>query len=191
MQWCNEDIIKNIEILEIKSAIERMGNNKAAGTDKIPIKIYKDMLDNILLIIKDIYNICIKYKTMPKIWKEGVIFPIYKKGDESDLTNYRPIALLQTQYKVYSSIINDRLTKQMYRNGFYPKFQGAWQKDKITTINATTIINMYEEALQHKKEIHTTYIDLVKAYDSVEHWSLKETMEYYDLNKDSVDLVTT
>jgi hypothetical protein len=169
LKWKSKEITKEIQISEIKLAIENMGNNKTAGMDKVSIEIYKDMPDEFLEIIKDIFNLCMKHKTMPTVWKEGVIFPIYKKGDESELTNYRPIALLQTQYKVYFSIINNRMTKQMYENGFFSKYQGAWQKDKITTINATTIINMYEEVNQHTKEIHTTYIDLVKAYDSVEH----------------------
>jgi hypothetical protein len=189
LTWKSEEIYKKTTIQEIKEAINKMANNKATGTDKIPIEIYKDMEDEYLKILEEIYNFCIKNNKMPEKWKKGVIFPIYKKGDESDLTNYRPIALLQTQYKIYSSILNNRMTKQMRENGFFSKYQGAWQKDKITTINATAIINMYEEAKQHNKEIHTTYIDLVKAYDSVEHWSIEQTLKYYNLDEKATNLI--
>src|SRR5271163_1618940 len=113
----------------------------------------------------------------------------YKKGDECDLANYRPIALLQTQYKIYSAIINKRLQKQMIEMNFFSKFQGVWQKNKTTTINASIIIGMYEDALLHKKEIHVAYIDLVKAYDSVEHWSIKQTLKHYNFKEDTIKLI--
>lgn len=57
----------------------------------------------------------------------------------------------------------------MQDNNFVSKFQGTWQKGKVTTLNALTIINMYEEAKIFDKEIHTTYIDLVKTYNLIKY----------------------
>jgi uncharacterized protein (DUF433 family) len=76
----------------------------------------------------------------------------------------------------------------MCQNKFFSKFQRAWQRGKITTINASTVIAMYEEAT-FNKEIHTAYIDLVKAYDSVEHESIKQTLHYYNFNIKTINLM--
>jgi Reverse transcriptase (RNA-dependent DNA polymerase) len=73
----------------------------------------------------------------------------------------------------------------MYKNGF----QGAWQKGRTTTINASTLIEIYEEASIYKKELHVTYIDLTKAYDSVEHWSIKQTLAYYNFDEHIIKII--
>jgi len=189
LEWRDNELLVEINIKEIIEVINKMANEKAPGTDRIPIEAFKEMPIEILMLWKSIFNFYIKNKTTPKYWRRGVIFPIYKKGDECDLANYRPIALLQTQYKIYSAIINKRLQKQMIEMNFFSKFQGAWQKNKTTTINASTIIGMYEDALLHKKEIHVAYIDLVKAYDSVEHWSIKQTLKHYNFKEDTIKLI--
>lgn len=189
MKWEESRICREISMKEIQDITENMGNKKAAGTDKIPIELYKDSQPQNIEPLRRIMNTCLKINKMPARWKKGVIFPIFKKEDEQDLANYRPIALLQTQYKIYSAIINKRLTEQMYENNFFSKHQGAWQKDKITTINASAMIQMYEDAKLHKKELHVCYIDLVKAYDSVEHWSLEETMRHYNMGENTIKII--
>jgi Reverse transcriptase (RNA-dependent DNA polymerase) len=70
----------------------------------------------------------------------------------------------------------------MYINGFHSKLQRAWQKNKTTTINTSILINLHDKANLYNKEIHITYIDLIKAYDSVEYWLIKQTLEFYNLN---------
>lgn len=93
-KWDEKKFKKHISLLEIKKTIKNMANNKATGTDKIPTEAYKDMPEEILEHLAKIYNWCLTKNYMPKIWKEGAIFLIYKKRDELDPANYCPIALL-------------------------------------------------------------------------------------------------
>ncbi len=103
-------LTSKIAMDELLTVISKLKRNKAPGSDKIPNEIFVDSPKEILELMLEIYNKCLDLKDIPKQWKEGIIHPIFKKGDKCDLANFRPIALLQTQYKIYSAIINNRLS---------------------------------------------------------------------------------
>jgi hypothetical protein len=52
-------------------------------------------------------------KTLPREWTEGIICPIYKKGDRMLRSNYRPITLLNVVYKIFKILIHNRVSKMV------------------------------------------------------------------------------
>ncbi len=73
----------------------------------------------------------------------------------------------------------------------YSKYQGAWQKNKLTINNVKVLINMLEDAKSNNKELHNLFIDLTKAYDSVEHWGLIQICKQYGLNDDFIKILSS
>jgi hypothetical protein len=57
-------------------------------------------------LIQNIWNT----ETLPAQWNEGIICPIYKRGDRLDCNNFRPIMLLNVTYKIYAILLNKRLS---------------------------------------------------------------------------------
>jgi hypothetical protein len=68
-----------------------------------------------------------KGEGFPQEWKEGIICPIYKKGEKDTASNYRGITLLNTAYKVYAMIVEERLMKKMNERGVLPDGQAGFR----------------------------------------------------------------
>ena len=88
-----------------------MKNNKSPGNDCIINEYITSTCDIVLPIYVTLFNIIFDTGIIPTVWLEGNIIPIYKKkGDQLDPRNYRPITLLSCLGKLFTSIINNRLT---------------------------------------------------------------------------------
>lgn len=87
---------------EVKDAINKLKNNKAAGKDGIGAELIKMGPGK---LVASLHRLIVKIwdtEQLPEEWKEGVICPIYKKGDKLDCENYRAITILNAAYKVFS-----------------------------------------------------------------------------------------
>ena len=96
---------------EVNQVIERLKIRKAAGLDSIPAELITqggtELKTRVHKLIMKIWD----EETLPTEWMEGIICPIYKKGDRMICSNYRPITLLNVVYKIFSILIDNRLTK--------------------------------------------------------------------------------
>jgi sorting nexin-29 len=111
---------------------------------------------------------------LPAEWEEGIIWPIYKKGDRLRCENYRGITLLNTVYKIFSKILSERLRPKIEtilgwnQNGFR---EGKGTIDQIHTLR---------HILERMKEQNITafylFVDFKSAFDSVIREKLYATM---------------
>ena len=117
-------------------------------------------------------------------------FTQYKKnGSEYDLNNFRPIALLSVPYKLYTTIINNRLSTIMERHNLFSPEQTGFRKDMDTSLNIKTLCEIINNSKITKKSIHMIFIDLSKAYDTTQHWAIEENMKYLGFDNHAIDLI--
>ena len=126
---------------------------------------------------------------MPSTWKESNTFLIYKAGDASDPNNYRPIALLNTLNKVFAAIVNKRLSKLLENNNILSEMQGGFRPGRTTFTKIWNLVQTIDHAKQNDQHLHLAYIDLKKAYDSVEHWGLKEVLTNYGFSATFINTI--
>jgi hypothetical protein len=86
-----------------------MERHKLPGTDHILSKLIQ-VGGNALRSTDLLIIFGIRKKKTPQQWKETIILPTYKKGDETDCSNYRGTSLLSTIYKIISNILASKLT---------------------------------------------------------------------------------
>jgi hypothetical protein len=94
---------------EIEGALKYLKNNKAAGVESVAAELLKNGGPNLVDALHALIQQAWTSETLPRSWTEGVLCPVYKKGDKLDCKNYRRICLLNVAYKVFTKILYDRL----------------------------------------------------------------------------------
>ena len=97
-------------LAELSDAMAQLKKRKASGPDGIPNELWLLLDDHNANLLLDLYNHSWEHGTIPQEWAEAIVVSIYKgKGDDTDPSNYRPIALLNTVYKIYATMLQRRL----------------------------------------------------------------------------------
>jgi hypothetical protein len=91
--------------------MRHLKNGEAPGPDGIPNELLKDLPEGVHQAIHKLFILIRMTGTMPKAWKESQTVLLHKKGNEHDLGNWRPIALANTLYKLWTGVIAECLYK--------------------------------------------------------------------------------
>ena len=99
--------------MEVRSAIRKLKNGRAAGGDNIPPELLECAIDPVAGALQGLHGLfCTVWKTgkVPVEWKEGIVISLYKgKGSRAECGNYRPISLLSVPGKVFAHVLLARL----------------------------------------------------------------------------------
>jgi exonuclease III/ribonuclease HI/predicted transposase YbfD/YdcC len=193
----NREIIKlsskilseKITVSEIKEVLKRSGKKKSPGPDGIPLEAIKEAPNVILERLCKIYTYCIENGIIPNNWRYSTLTLIHKNGNRSDLGNYRPIALLNSQYKIFTSIINTRLKKFLETHNILSQAQSGFREKRSTFDKTCMLVETIKYLKSQGKEVHLLFLDIHKAYDSVEHWALLGMLELWGFDQKFIDII--
>lgn len=155
---------------EVRKIIQQLPNKYSYGADEIPNTLIKTCIDELSSPLTSIINQSFEEECFPDKLKIAKIKPVFKKGgNKSNISHYRPIALLP----VYSKIIEKAMTTRIYN--FLEKFkvlnnnQYGFRQNR-STIDA--VIKYIQETLTYIQDKHyavSILLDMTKAYDKVVH----------------------
>jgi hypothetical protein len=103
---------------------------------------------------------------MPLTWKGARTRLLLKKYPVTQLTNWRPVCLLRTAYKVASAVINDRLTHLFEQFDILERQQEGNQKQHNTIRQVYRLLQIIEDAKRTGSTLYVLYLDLVNAYNA-------------------------
>ncbi|KAL9986828.1 hypothetical protein ACROYT_G001031 [Oculina patagonica] len=117
-----------------------------------------------------LYHESIKRRAVYSAWKIARLTPIYKKDDETDCGNYRPVSLLSVPSKIMESEVNDTLVRHVFKdNNLVSDKQWAFRSGYSTELLLTHLTETWRTALDSGKAVAVAFIDFKKAFDSVSH----------------------
>ena len=173
--------LQHFDLNEIIEEIERICLKKAKGFDEIAPKIVKWAASLYSPILKVIFNKCIDLGYYPNGMKVGKVTPVYKKGEKNDENNYRPITILTQFNQIFERLLSKRLLNFFDKYNVITKKQFGFQKNHCTD-HATLDLKEYVlENMENKEVLAILFIDMQKAFDTVNHEILLHKLNHYGI----------
>ena len=166
----DDDEILNSYITEseILKCLKLLKNNKCSANDSILNEYLKYSSGKMLPIYVLFFNLILETGLIPEPWLEGIIRPIYKRSGDSTLPeNYRPISILSCFGKLFTAILNHRLTEFLNYNNILEENQAGFRAGYSTTDHIFTLHALTEILKTKKKKLFCLFVDYSKAFDSV------------------------
>lgn len=162
---------------EIENLINGLKQNKSPGVDDIKSEALKKIVVHIKEPLTHLFNLCLEKGVWPMSFKETLVVPIFKNGDETAITNYRPISLITHLSKIFEHVLKKRLEGYLSKYDLISKRQYGF-REKVSTQDALLALSSQaSSALDENKPSLCVFIDLSKAFDTVSHKLLLEDLE--------------
>ncbi len=157
---------------ELRQTLKTMAKGKTPGNDGLPVEFFSTCWQCLEADVVKLYNAILTGGTLGKSMTRGVISLMYKKGDRSDVRNWRLISLLTVIYKILAKSLARRLGPIL--SSLVGRDQGAFVQGRSIFDNILTAIEALEIIEEDNLEVAVLLIDLEKAYDHV-NWTFVMT----------------
>lgn len=168
----NDDNVPPILEDEVQKAIKTQKYDKAPGPDEISNELLLSCRTYIAPLLTCIFNDILNTEIIPSQWTASTIVLLHKKGDKTNINNYRPISLMSNIYKIFAKIILARITRTLDEN--QPREQAGFRAGYSTLDHIHTVRQVIEKNKEFNVLFYCCFIDYNKAFDSIEHeniWS--------------------
>ena len=164
---------------EIESEIMNTPLNKAHGLYSFPTRILRSARHILSHPLSALINMSVEQGIYPSKLKLAKVIPIYKSNDESDPSNYRPISLLSVFNRIFEKMMYNRLKAFLEKFGILHESQYGFREKRSTEHAILEIINQIQTNMDRKLYTCGIFIDLQKAFDTVDHTILLKKLDHY------------
>ena len=163
--------------------------NKSPGLDGLTVEFYRAFWGKLKIVLTDIYNKSYNEALMSYSQRSSILSLLFKKGDPLCLDNYRPISLLNVDLKLISHVLAQRL-KTVLPN-IINVDQTGYVKNRFIGFNLRQIQDIIDYADIYKIEGAIIFVDLTKAFDSLEWNFMLNTLKHFGFNESFINWVKT
>lgn len=185
----NSFLLLPVSVQEIFGEIMLLKEKKSPGYDGLTTRLIKNVADIIASPLAHIINISFQSGIFPDIYKRAMISAIYKSGSKTQVGNYRPISVICKFGKIMEKSIHRRLTQFLTEHNIINNNQFGF-REKLSTEDALTeFVKVIYENVDKSKPVSSIFIDLAKAFDTLDHKHLIKKLEYIGIRGIPKDLI--
>jgi hypothetical protein len=175
----NANIISITSVTEddVIKAFKQLKPKLTTGPDKIPAFIVRDCMYVFVRPLTRIFNLILNSGKFPSQWKTSRICPVYKKGEKSDINNYRPIAIICNFAKIFELLLHTFFHRHVSRT--LSPHQHGFMKGRSVETNLVSLTQFLAEALNENKQVDVIYTDFSKAFDRIDHQLLLHKLDRF------------
>ena len=172
---------------EITKLIKKLGSRKSAGHDGIKSDVIKMVANEISYPLKLLFNKSLANGSVPDELKIAKVVPIYKKDSPECFGNYRPVSVLPCLSKILERIVYNRTYDFLTKNEILYKQQYGFRSNHSTYMAVHDFVNNISDAIDKDKHTIGIFMDLSKAFDTIDHNILLNKLYHYGLRGISYD----
>ncbi len=164
---------------EICTIINKLGSRKGAGHDGIKSDIVKHVSKEIATPLATILNLSLSTGEVPDELKIAKVVPIYKKDNPEFFGNYRPVSVLPCLSKVLERIVYNRAYDFLCKNNVLYNKQYGFRTNHSTYMAVLDFVNIVSKAIDNDMYTLGIFMDLSKAFDTIDHGILLQKLYHY------------
>ncbi len=164
---------------EIVSCVRTLSPKKSCSFDDINTLLVQHVVEFICLPLNHIFNLSLNNGIFPDKLKIAKVVPIYKSGPANDLINYRPISILPALSKILERLVYNRMVSYLDKFKILSDAQYGFRSTRSTEHALTDVVNFVSESLDHSRDVFALYLDVSKAFDSINHSILLNKLDAY------------
>ena len=166
---------------EVLDICDNFRPGTAVGFDNINMNLVKESINLIIKPLAHIFNLSLSSGIVPDQMKIARVIPLFKSGDKSTFTNYRPISILPAFSKILERIVYNRILSYLNERNILSDSQFGFRKNHLTEYALSILYDRLSNGIDNNEYTAGIFLDLSKAFDTVNHQILLEKLNHYGI----------
>ena len=169
----------DITVRGIEKLLAGLNPSKATGPDGLPPRVLKELSTQLAPILTMIYKLSLKSGKIPTDWRQALVTPLFKKGEQYEAVNYRPVSLTSIPCKILEHVIVSNLMKHFDDNNILCQQQHGFRRGRSCESQLLEFVEEVSSGLDDGFSTEVVVMDFAKAFDRVNHSLLTHKLAYY------------